>query len=306
MLSLTILANPGRGRDTALTDREIIDDWLASKNPGTARVYGPVVEDFRQAMGKPLADVTPPEAHAWLTRWADQEPATRARKIRTLRSLYRYGQAAAGWPVNPFYTVRDPKIPEGLADRIPQPDEVWALMAAAQAAGPRMGAIVTFIFGTGCRISELTAASWGDIERTPDGHWIWHVATRTPATPLPLRAEIVAALGAWRGAQGRPPLWAADDETLLFPMADGRPSHPAALTTAIRRLAVKAGLEHAIPPHWLRHAHAGMALEHGATVELVQRTLGHRRITSTARYLSVVKRPASSADVLPWGPPLSS
>ena len=306
MLSLTILANPGRERDTALTDREIIEAWLASKNPSTARVYGPVVEDFRQAMGKPLADVTPADARHWLNQWNEQEPATQARKIRTLRSLYRFGQAMADWPINPFYTLRDPKIPERLKERIPTPEQVWALMTAAHAAGPRLGTIVTLIFGTGCRISEVTAAAWGDIERTPDGQWVWHIANRRPTARLPLRAEVVAALGAWRVAQGLSPLWAADDETLLFPTADGNPSHPSALTTAIRRLAAKAGLKHAIPPQWIRHAHAGIALEHGAGVELVQKSLGHRRRTSTERYLAAVNRPATSADMLPWGPPLSS
>ncbi len=301
MLSLTILANPGRGRDPALTDRELIHDWLASKRPGTARVYGPVVEEFCDAMGKPLADVTPADARQWLSQWDGQKPATQARKIRTLRSLYRHGQAVAGWPINPFYSLRDPDVPEQLAERIPPPDAVWALMAAAHAAGPRIDAIVTFIFGTGCRISELVAATWGDIERTADGHWVWHVATRTPATPLPLRAEVVAALGAWRGALGLPTLWADEDATWLFPTADGNPSHPAAVTTAIRRLAEKAGLERAIPAHGLRHAHAGMALEHGAQLPLVQRQLGHRRRTSTERYLNAVNLPKSSADVLPWG-----
>lgn len=306
MLSLIILANPGRGRDTTLTDREIIEAWLASKNPSTARVYGPVVADFQQAMGKPLADVTPADARHWLNQWHAQEAATQARKLRTLRSLYRFDQAVADWPINPFYTLRDPAIPERLKERIPTPEQVWTLMAAAHAAGPRMDAIVTLIFGTGCRISELVAATWGDIERTADGHWVWHVATRTPATPLPLRAEVVAALGAWRGALGLPTLWAEDDTTWLFPTADGTPSHPAAVTTAIRRLAEKAGLKRAIPAHGLRHAHAGIALEHGATVELVQKSLGHRRRTSTERYLAAVNRLATSADVLPWGPPVSS
>ena len=39
-------------------------------------------------------------------------------------------------------------------------------------------------------------------------------------------------------------------------------------------------------PHWLRHAHATHALEHGhAPIHLVQATLGHASVATTGTYL---------------------
>ena len=39
-------------------------------------------------------------------------------------------------------------------------------------------------------------------------------------------------------------------------------------------------------PHWLRHAHATHALEHGhAPIHLVQATLGHASVATTSKYL---------------------
>jgi integrase/recombinase XerD len=46
--------------------------------------------------------------------------------------------------------------------------------------------------------------------------------------------------------------------------------------------------------HWLRHAHATHALEHGhAPIRLVQATLGHASVTTTSKYLHA--RPTDSS-----------
>ena len=44
-----------------------------------------------------------------------------------------------------------------------------------------------------------------------------------------------------------------------------------------------AGLTDHLSPHWLRHAHANHALDHGAPIHLVQATLGHSSVATTSR-----------------------
>jgi integrase/recombinase XerD len=66
----------------------------------------------------------------------------------------------------------------------------------------------------------------------------------------------------------------------------------------VRRAARRAGVTGAVSPHWLRHAHASHALDHGAPIHLVQATLGHSSVATTSRYLHA--RPGdSSARFLP-------
>jgi site-specific recombinase XerD len=49
-----------------------------------------------------------------------------------------------------------------------------------------------------------------------------------------------------------------------------------------------------VSPHWLRHAHATHALEHGhAPIHLVQATLGHASVATTSKYLHA--RPTDSS-----------
>jgi len=43
----------------------------------------------------------------------------------------------------------------------------------------------------------------------------------------------------------------------------------------VKRAAAKAGINEAVSPHWLRHAHVSHAIDRGATLPEVQATLGH-------------------------------
>ncbi len=287
-----------------MADEDVVSAWLTTKQPSSQRVYEPVVAEFRGFLGKPLEDASRADVIAWQASWAGEvKPATEARKLRTLRSLYRFGQQYADWPTNPLLTIADPHVEDPLEKRMPSPEDVWALMAAAEQHGPFAAALVTFVFGTGCRISEVVATTWGAIipGRTP---WAWDVPNRRPPQMFPLRPEVVAALQRWRVVQGLDPTqWSRTDPTPLFPDRFGKPMRPVALTVAIRRLAVKAHLK-AYPAFALRHAHAELALSHGASLTLLKRTLGHHRLSSTARYLRPeVQLPAATSDFLPWKPP---
>jgi integrase/recombinase XerD len=57
--------------------------------------------------------------------------------------------------------------------------------------------------------------------------------------------------------------------------------------------AQRAGVELAVSPHWLRHAHASHALDRGAPIHLVQATLGHASVATTGHYLHA--RPTDSS-----------
>jgi Phage integrase family len=61
----------------------------------------------------------------------------------------------------------------------------------------------------------------------------------------------------------------------------------------VRRAAQRAGVFDRVSPHWLRHAHASHALDHGAPIHLVQATLGHGSVATTSRYVHA--RPGDSS-----------
>jgi integrase/recombinase XerD len=57
--------------------------------------------------------------------------------------------------------------------------------------------------------------------------------------------------------------------------------------------AIKAGVNAAVSPHWLRHAHGSHAIDRGASLPEVQQTLGHGNVSTTSGYLHA--RPDTSS-----------
>ena len=53
----------------------------------------------------------------------------------------------------------------------------------------------------------------------------------------------------------------------------------------VKRTAARAGINEAVSPHWLRHAHGSHAIDRGASLPEVQTTLGHGNIATTSGYL---------------------
>ena len=85
----------------------------------------------------------------------------------------------------------------------------------------------------------------------------------------------------------------ADAGRPVFESRQGGPLSAVQVLRIVRKAAQRAGLELAVSPHWLRHAHASHALDHGAPIHLVQATLGHASVATTGRYLHA--RPSDSS-----------
>ena len=75
-------------------------------------------------------------------------------------------------------------------------------------------------------------------------------------------------------------------------MATTPPAYTPSTLTA-PRVGLRVG-KGGVSPHWVRHAHATHALEHGhAPIHLVQATLGHASVATTSKYLHA--RPTDSS-----------
>src|SRR3990172_9456946 len=99
----------------------------------------------------------------------------------------------------------------------------------------------------------------------------------------------------WKAA--RPTEW-------LFPGArPGQPISREAVENACQKALRVSGLAKPVTPHALRHAFAVHLLESGTDLRTIQLLLGHRSLSTTARYLRIatskVCATASPLDLLP-------
>jgi site-specific recombinase XerD len=73
----------------------------------------------------------------------------------------------------------------------------------------------------------------------------------------------------------------------LFPGYFGRPITTHAVEHACRKARLRGGISKPISPHSLRHAFAVHLLEAGTDLRTIQLLLGHRSLSTTARYLQI-------------------
>jgi site-specific recombinase XerD len=73
----------------------------------------------------------------------------------------------------------------------------------------------------------------------------------------------------------------------LFPGYFGQPITTHAVEHACRQVRLRAGIDKPISPHSLRHAFAVHLLEAGTDLRTIQLLLGHRNLSTTARYLQI-------------------
>lgn len=280
-----------------MPDRRGVDDstliarFLATRRPGTARVYRPPLVAWQAACPAGLAAATPADAQRFAVAvLAPKAPLTRERWIYVLRSFYRWAQAHGGFARNPWLAV----APPARRVRRPQPHldpaTVQQLLAAA-ADDARAAALVLLCLTTGLGLGELAGARWGDIARSADGALVLHVRGRTDRY-LKLLPETWAALQRYRTAVGRS---TALDPTCADPLIGGRHGErvsPEALTKVIAKTAARAGCTtlsgRRITAQTLRQAHAVLAFQGGATPPQIQAALGLRHRDRVDQLLATV------------------
>jgi integrase/recombinase XerD len=141
-------------------------------------------------------------------------------------------------------------------------------------------------YAGGLRVSELVALTWADVLPRDKGRVQLSITGKGGKVRNVLLPEVVSrSLLSLRGDAG------ANDP--VFAKRNGGRLTERAVNKMVKRAAKAAGINEAVSPHWLRHAHGSHAIERGASLPRVQQTLGHGNIATTSGYLHA--RPDSSS-----------
>jgi integrase/recombinase XerD len=209
---------------------------------------------------------------------------TQARRRACLRGFYGF-LVARGWRADdPSRRVAAPKKPQKLPKALDEAQVRRMLQFAAgeQPAQLRLQAILTLLYASGLRVSELAGLTLADLVPEQAVLQITGKGGKTRLVPLGAVAEV--AVAAWV-RRGRPHMAGAGSGWLL-PGPSGR----AALTRQrIFQLVQAAGAACGVKlsPHHLRHSFATHLLEHDADLRAVQLMLGHASLNTTQIYTKV-------------------
>ena len=248
----------------------------------------------------PWKEVTRTQARSFLSVYHENgaEPASTRRKLSALRSFYTFILRREEIETNPFTGLHGPKLGKRLP-RILSVEEIDRLLEAPNLAlrkrvnpSPktvygicRDAAILETLYSTGCRISEVAALKWGDIDFRGGivpiegkGRKQRLCVLGVPALESLVRLREKARI-LWE--------WAGSEERALFLNLNGDPLSPRSIERQMKVWLKAADLPQDLTPHKLRHSFATHLLDAGADLRNVQEMLGHASLSTTQIYTHV-------------------
>ena len=248
----------------------------------TIVAYGKDIEQLisflNELQRQNVSDVEKEDIEAFLAKMSKEgyTPKSISRKINSTRTFYRFLKVNEYVTDDPSLLVAHPKY-QLAPPRILTPTEYRALRDAARN-DARMSAIIELLLQTGIRIGELTALRLSDINK--DSLHILPIEKHEERT-VPLNKRAQEALN--RYLEVRPKV----TEDHLFVTKSGKPFLIRNIRTSIERYFRLAEIKNA-KVNDLRHTFVAHHLKHGASIVLLSKILGHKRLSTTERYLEYV------------------
>lgn len=276
-------------------DDDLIELWLFEKPATTQDAYRRDIRQFKNWSGKIVTEIRLNDLIGYYRylQVRHLEPGREGkalktssihRKINTLRSLLNYAVKIRYIPLDPSEALELPDFKKELASRILPESAIHRVINAAKEGRDRL--LLRFLYKSGCRVSELTALTWGDVQVREGFGQVTIFGKGGKTRQVCLYSPFWDELLAYRGdASSRAP---------IFPSRSGVSLCRQDVNRIIQQSAKRAGIEGNVSPHWFRHAHASHSLDRGAPLTLVQATLGHSSIKTTESYLHVRPNDSSS------------
>ena len=277
---------------SALRQRMIDDMTVRNFAPNTQESYLHQVSLFARYFHRSPERLGPEEIRSYQIYLAKERKAavgTRTVAVSALRFLYKV-TLQRDWT---FDMIPAPKSETRLPVILSR-EEVLRLLEAAPCFHHHV--IFSTMYGTGVRVSEAVHLCATDIDSQRMTIRIEQGKGRKDRY-VQLSPKLLDLLRSyWRKV--RPEEW-------LFPgQIPHQPLGREAVGDAIALASERAGLKKQPSPHSLRHAYAVHLLEAGTDLRKIQLLLGHRSLSTTARYLrlatSSVCATTSPLDLLPY------
>lgn len=251
-------------------DDHLVELWLAGRGQNTRRAYRRDALVFRAAVPKALDAVGYEDLVVFMEALSGVD-STRARRVSAIKSLLSFGHRLGYLTRNVGRLMRTPRVRSRLHERILDEDQVREVIR--EAAPGRDRVLVRLLYFGGLRITEALGVRWRDVGDS----WVAVFGKGARCRTVPIRADLVCELrGLRRSGEG--------DGNFVFMNRRGTRLSESYARRVVRRAAVDA-VDRPASPHWLRHCHATHAIERGAPLHLVAKSLGHASIATTSIYL---------------------
>jgi len=276
LLYLTI--EKGRSVNTIAAYRRDLRSWDATLSDRSVTVLSASQDDVL--------------VHLHGLKDSGKAPASVARSMVAVRSLYRYLALEGHRGDDPTAQVEMPRVPRGLPKPLSVAD-VTSLIEASAGPKPwqrRDRAMLELLYGTGIRIGELVGVSLSDFDSSDALLRVFGKGAKERV--IPVGSYAMQSMVDWLDVEGRgamePKRWASRDasEAMFLNRRGGRLSRQGAWGV-VKKHGTAVGVGANLSPHVLRHSCATHMLDGGADIRTVQELLGHASVTTTQVYTKV-------------------
>ncbi len=255
--------------------RRLIEDMQVRNLRHTQRAYVEQVVRFARYFRRSPEHLGPAEIRTYLLHLTQERRLAASSIIVTVSALRFFYTVTLKRP----WTVEDDIPASRKAKKLPivlSQDEVTRFLGAVDNLKHRV--LLTVCYATGLRISEAVRLKPAAIDSNA---WSFG-STRARATKI---AMSCCRPNCWRysGTIGSVPI----PESGCFPVRPGQPVTPSTIDRTCREVRLQCGIGKPVTPHSLRHAFAVHLLEAGTDLRTIQLLLGHRNLSTTARYLMI-------------------
>lgn len=210
---------------------------------------------------------------------------SQARIISSLRTYFKFCESR-GMKCPELTELRPPKVKVGLP-KVLTPQEFQQLFDACAGADSvkmaRNQLTLLFLYGLGCRVSELIDMDVADFNAT--NQWVKVVGKGSKERLVPLTDKLAENLVTYL-KKYRPQLAKENTQSILINDRGHRPSR-VDIWRWLAGWSLKAGFPEPVSPHRFRHGCATALLECGADLRSIQILLGHSSIQTTQVYTNV-------------------
>jgi len=278
----------------------------ANRSQKTISWYMDILHDFffnyLQSRGiiKPITELRREEVRGYIQhmqnskRWPKRvyqdsdpgklSPFTIQGRIRALKAFWSWLHREAHIDSNPLAGLPLPKVPKNMIDILEKEQIIQLLRAIDRYTplGARNYIILVLLIDTGLRISELTSIKMTDIDLTQGYVKVIGKGQKERIVPFSTytRKELMKYTKRYRLSL------CGIDSSYLFSTKDGDNISVNCVQQAIRRLALKAGMQNVkCHPHIFRHTFATIFSAKGGSPEILKLIMGHESFQTTQKYL---------------------
>lgn len=208
---------------------------------------------------------------------------TVARRLATVKSLFKYLVKAEVIPHDPAQYVRTPKTPQKLPSFIQEPliQQLMEYPDLRTLIGARDRAILELFYSTGMRLSELAGLDTGSFDTKRRTVRVIGKGNKERLIPYGKHAE--SALEHYFSLKEEK-ITSAKVRAPVFTSRKGKRLSISAIQKRVRYWIGLVAEGERIGPHILRHSFATHMMDQGADIRAVKDLLGHSSLSSTQVY----------------------